>query len=317
MGGGNWSNDAYSSLRNSYTNKSVDQIFSSKKLAQNMNPYGVKFREARDSDDHPNSLAVMIWLDVTGSMGRIPEVLIREKLSGVMSTLVNHNVSDASVFFGAIGDHLADSAPLQVGQFESDTNKLVDCLTSTFLEGGGGGQNKESYLLAWLFAGRHTSIDCFEKRGEKGVLFTIGDEASWTEVSGNKLSVIMGYDLSNRLKEIIGLSESQAITDVQVLEEAQRLYHVFHIHVNEGSYRDNPAILGYWRNILKERLIVLNDYTKIAEVIATTVAMIHGVDLETIASSFDSSTAMSVKTALMGINTDARISKREPGVFKL
>ena len=57
--------------------------------------------------------------------------------------------------FGAIGDATCDRVPLQVGQFESD-NRMDDDLGRIVLEGGGGGQQTESYELAMYFMARHT-----------------------------------------------------------------------------------------------------------------------------------------------------------------
>ncbi len=306
MGSSTWSDDAYSHMKKSYASKSTDDIFTNnktKKASNEMLPFKVKFRESRDSDAHPETLGLMVWLDVTGSMGHIPEAMVREKLGTLMSTLNAHDLKDTQVFFGAIGDHISDKFPLQVSQFESGADELNKWLSSVYLEGAGGGQDTESYLLAWLFAARHTSIDCFEKRGQKGVLFTIGDEASWSSVSDNSLKEIMGY------------KQSDQISDVAILAEAKRMYHVFHIHVNEGSHRDDSHVLGYWKNLLGENLIVLEDYNQIAEVIATTVGMIHGVDLAKITKGFDPKVALGVTTALAHINTS--ITKTKEGALTL
>ncbi|MFA5397951.1 MAG: hypothetical protein WC346_18210 [Methanogenium sp.] len=290
MGYTNWSSTAYDNLKTDYKTKSTDDIFTNNKtrtIDTAMDPKNLSIREARDSDAHPQSLAIMINLDVTGSMGVIPEAIVREKLGNLMNTLIDHNVKDAAVLFNAIGDHVEDKYPLQVGQFESGTQELNKWLTSTFIESGGGGQNRESYLLAWLVAGRHTSIDCFEKRGQKGFLFTIGDEACWDKLDKSSLSEIMGYD-----ENVEGLSDKQLLT------EAQRMYNVFHIHVQQGSYRNDPQILKYWKDLLGERLILLEDYDKISEVIATTVSVILGANFDDVVNSFDNSTAMVVRNSV-------------------
>ncbi len=306
MGGTTWSSDAYQHLKTDYSRKSVDNIFTSnksKKTADTMSPIGLKFRESRDSDAHPETLAVAVFLDVTGSMGMIPEKIVREKMGTLMETLINHDLKDAQVLFGAIGDHLSDRCPIQVGQFESGTDELTSCLTSTYLEGNGGGQNKESYSLAWLIAARHTSIDCFEKRGQKGILFTIGDEKCWETLQADRLKDLMGYE------------ESEDIDSLAILHEAQKSYHVFHIHVNETGNRNDKDVIGHWKNLVGERLIILEDHNEIAEVIAATVAMIHGVDLDDITKNFDAKTASGVKTALMHVDTS--ITKASSGVIKL
>lgn len=304
MGYTSWSSDAYSHLKTSYSGKSADQIFSSG-MNPTMDPKGLVFRESRDSDAHPNSIAIAVFLDVTGSMGQIPEMLIRHKLGSLMDTLLAHGVEDPQVMFSAIGDHHTDRAPLQIGQFESGTDELNDCLSKVYIEGGGGGQNMESYLLAWLVAGRHTSIDCFEKRGNKGFLFTIGDEKNWDSVA------------APRLKELMGYAQTDPITDAQVLAQAQRMYHVFHIHINETGYKDNPDVIGYWKKLLGERALILDQHMAVAELIASTVAVINGANLDKVAAEFDDATAKSVKNALMLVKTDVIKAGGNSGVVKL
>lgn len=306
MGGSSWSDDTYKSIKASYSTKAADDIFVSNKTGKandEMLPKGVKFRECRDSDVHPLAFGVAVFLDVTGSMGRIPEALVRGKLGTLMQTLIAHGINDAQVLFGAIGDHHSDNFPLQVGQFESGTEELNKWLSTAYLEGGGGGQNMESYLLAWLFAARHTSTDQFEVRGQRNIMFTIGDESNWNSLQADKLKDLMGY------------TQSEDISDEAILAEAQRMYHVFHIHVNEGGYRNDANVLGYWKKMLGERLIICEDYNQIAELISSTVAIIHGIDLDTFTSSFDPKTAIDVKNALMKINTS--VTKADGGVINL
>lgn len=304
MGYSSWSDDSYSHLSRSYASKSADDIFS-KSAVSDMLPNGVDVRESRDSDEHPESIPVMVFLDVTGSMGRIPEAIVKNKLGALMSTIIDNGVEHPQILFGAIGDHHCDSTPLQIGQFESGTEELDKWLTSMYLEGGGGGQNMESYLLAWLIAGRHTSIDSFEKRNQKGFLFTIGDEKSWDRVD------------MNTLKELMGYPQCEEVTDDQLLEEAQRLYNVYHIHINEASYRDDPNVLGYWRDKLGERLIVLDDYNAVCETIATLIAVQHGVDMADVTAKFDVAIAGTVTTALSVVVGETGIATKDEGVIDL
>lgn len=302
MGGTTWSGDAYARLKTDYSTKTMDQIFTSKSTDADMSPKGVKFRESRDSDAHPNSIAIMIGLDETGSMGSIPERLVREKLGTLMETLIAHDVPDAHVLFAGIGDHLSDNSPLQVGQFEAGTDELNKCLAKIYLEGGGGGQTKESYSLAWLFAGRHTSIDCFEKRNTKGFLFTIGDEGFHELMDRNRLADLMGYDFP------------EDVTSLQLLSEAQRMYHVFHLHCNETSTGKTAEVKEQWKKTLGERMIMVEDYNNIAEIIATTVAVVMGADLKKVVAGFDSKIANSVSTALMHITTDLSKNTQEGAI---
>lgn len=302
MGYSSWSKDAYTNLSDSYASKSADDIFS-KAAVSDMLPVNLGIRESRDSDVHPNSVAVMVFLDVTGSMGRIPEDIIKNELGTLMNTIIDNGVPDPQILFGAIGDHHSDTTPLQLGQFESGTEDLDKWLKNTFIEGRGGGQDMESYLLAWITAGRHTSIDCFEKRNEKGFLFTIGDERNWDSLDANTLKNLLGY------------TQGETVTDAQLLEEAQRLYNVYHIHVNEGSYRDSPKILDYWKKMLGERVIVLNDYHAICATIATLIAVQHGADIKDVTSKFAANIAGIVTTALATVTTT--LATPDEGVLKL
>jgi len=306
MGYSRWSDDAYTHLSasKSYATKSADAIFS-RSANSDMLPKNIAVRESRDSDVHPKSLAIMVFLDDTGSMGRIPEDIVKNELPTLMNTIIDNGVPDPQILFGAINDHHCIDTPIQVGQFESGTEELDKWLTGVALQGGGGGQDMESYLLAWLVAGRHTSIDCFEKRNEKGFLFTIGDEKSWDSVTANSLRSLFGYE------------KAEDVTDKQLLEEAQRLYNVYHIHVNEASYRDDPRVLGYWKDMLGERLIVLNDYHAICATIATLVAVQHGADMASVVSKFDSKTAGMVTMALATVVKGAIVSTNDEGVLKL
>lgn len=306
MGYSGWSDDAYTNLTSSkgYATKSAAEIFSDN-MSSDMSPMNLGIRESRDSDAHPESLAVMVFLDETGSMGRIPEAIVKDKLGALMNNIIDNGVEHPQILFGAIGDHISDRSPLQVGQFESGTEELDKWLTQIYLEGNGGGQKMESYLLAWLVAGRHTSIDCFEKRNEKGFLITIGDEMSWDSLSADTLKNLLGYP------------QGEELTDVQLLEEAQRLYNVYHIHINEANYRNDSDVLGYWKKMLGERFIILDDYNALCETIATLIAIQHGVDMKSITSKFDSKTAGLVTTALATVVKGSIVSANDDGVIEL
>ncbi len=173
---------------------SMDRMdtFKQKEINNAMNPHGIQIRESRDSEEHPDSLAIILALDVTGSMGHVPHFLVKEGLPHLMDAIIQRGIADPQVLFLGIGDHKCDNAPLQVGQFESSDELLDKWLTDIWLEGMGGGNGGESYMLAWYFAAMHTSIDCLEKREHKGFLFTIGDESVHADIGSDALKRIMG-----------------------------------------------------------------------------------------------------------------------------
>jgi len=90
-----------------------------------MNPFGVNARESRDSPAHPKSISIAFALDVTGSMGAIPDLLARKELPTFMKSLLDLGVDDPQVLFLFVGDATSDHGPLQVGQYERDRKSVV------------------------------------------------------------------------------------------------------------------------------------------------------------------------------------------------
>jgi hypothetical protein len=239
-----------------YYTASVDQIFTQnveRKIHESMSPMGA-MRESRDSDVHPNTIPIQFYLDVTGSMGHIPHEMIKDGLPHLMGTLIQNGAEDATLMFGAIGDHEADHYPLQIGQFESGDAELDMWLTRTYLEGGGGGNAGESYLLAWYFASNNVKTDAFEKRGKKGFVITIGDEPCLKSLPVNAIKGIVG-----------GTPAAQgSMTREELLALAQKQNHVYHIHVNHGGRGCDPA----WKEMLGANLIEIEDHKTVSKVLS-------------------------------------------------
>jgi hypothetical protein len=126
-----------------------------------------KVRESRDSTTHPNSTAIGVVFDETGSMAETPLIFQRQlpKLMGLL--LRKGYIEDPQILFGAIGDYPnGERASLQLGQFESGI-EMDDCITHIYLEKQGGGTYEESYQNALYYFAQRTSCDCYEKRGKK------------------------------------------------------------------------------------------------------------------------------------------------------
>ncbi|MFZ4931691.1 hypothetical protein [Chryseobacterium sp. Mn2064] len=241
--------------REGYRTKSAGEIFTQngkRKAHESMNPNGISFRESRDSEVHPNSVPIILGLDVTGSMGHIPHELIREGLPKLMGGIIQGGVPDPALLFLGIGDHECDSYPLQVGQFESGDEELDMWLTRTYIESGGGGNAGESYLLAWYFAAFHTRTDAFEKRKQKGLLFTVGDEPCLKTLPASAIREIMGKG-------------QQTYTYTELLEEAKKKYEVYHISVlhSDQAVRADAG----WKDILGQNCISIEDHREIPNVI--------------------------------------------------
>jgi len=261
MGGGMYSVSAraMSGRSDYYKSASPSEIFKEKSVNNAMNPNGIKIRESRDSKEHPNSLAIILALDVTGSMGSIPVHLIKDGFPTMMETIIKDGVKDPQVLFLGIGDHECDSAPLQVGQFESSDELLDHWLQTIYLEGGGGGNAGESYLLAYYFAAKHTSIDCFEKRGQKGWLFTVGDEPPLKRVPKSSLQEIMGDGQYDNMD--IGT----------LIDEARKTYNVYHILIKQGSAGSLDRTYNAWKQLLGDNLLIAEHHEDVPKIISDTI----------------------------------------------
>lgn len=277
MGGGAWTTSAYNSyVRNtkkmtadSITIDSVNQFYDAVRLDPALNPKGVKIRECRDSDEHPNTIPVILGLDVTGSMGSACAAVARQ-LDKIITGLYE-DVKDVEFMVMGIGDFAYDRAPLQVSQFESDV-RICDQLGKIWFEKGGGGNGFESYTAAWYFALRHTDLDCW-KRGRKGIIITLGDEPLNPYLPGREFERIFGYG-------------GQDINTADLYEQVIEKFDVYHVIITdpEGSgrfylERDEKS----WGRILDGQHLFADHSDKLPEIIHDiVVAHTDGVTAETI-----------------------------------
>jgi len=243
MGSGTYSYTAAadrSSSRASYAATVSDtvfreQVFTKRSLDEEMNIYG-KIRESRDSEEHPNSFPIIIALDTTGSMGHIPQELITGAFPEIMKNIIEAGIPDPQVCFIGVGDTYYDDAPIQCGQFESSDELMEKWLQKVYLEGGGGGNTGESYNLAWYFANYHTVTDAWEKRNQKGVIITIGDEPCLKEIPKDDITTLFGDPVQS------------GKTSSTLLSEVKEKWEVFHIHMGTESYYS--SVINKWEELI-------------------------------------------------------------------
>lgn len=295
MGGGRWTDSDWKTYSSSHTKgKHVDEIYDSRGIDKDLNPKGVKIRESRDSKDNPLSNAIIVALDVTGSMDPVLDDMAKNGLNTLFKEIYDRKpVTDPHVMLMGIGDVEVDRAPIQVTQFEADI-RIAKQLKKVFFERGGGGNSYESYILPWYFAANHTSIDCFEKRGKRGYLFTVGDEGPTPKIS------------RSYVQEFLGDKVTKDLTAENLLDDASKMYDVYHIMVEEGNHfrRYGEEVVKLWTKLLGQRAIRLKDHTKLSEVIVSTIQVNEGIDKKTIIGSWKGATAAIVKEAIKDLTFD-------------
>lgn len=256
MGGGFYSSTGRATRTATFMSRSTHENFKERTMNLAMNPNGITLRESRDSEEHPNSLGIMIGLDVTGSMLSIPQYLVGKGLPTFMDNLINGGIKDPQVLFTGIGDHIYDQAPLQVGQFESSDDLLDVWLTKLYLEGQGGSNYGESYMLAWFFGAKYVEMDCLEKRNQKGFMFTIGDEPVLTDLH------------AKAQREIMGDGQYANENSLELLEMAREKFHVYHLHMKQGVNGTNRRIMDGWKQIMGDNLIIVERKSHVSKIMA-------------------------------------------------
>ena len=270
MGYGGYSYEAHEAITRPRHDLPVQQVFRQSHAHALMSPYGVKLRECRDSAAHPDALGIVLALDVTGSMGTIPDLLARRELPGFVKLLMDQGIHDPQVLFMAVGDAFGDAAPLQVGQFEATAELMDQWLTWSWLEGGGGSGGRESYELALYFAARHTDMDCWRKRRKRGYLIMTGDEKPYPRLSQQVVRSVIGDELDEDLPVAV------------VVEEAQRAFEPFFL-IPDLDRR--AACERTWRDLLGDRVITMESPADTVAVAAGVVAISEGTiaDLDALA----------------------------------
>lgn len=230
------------------TNRISGHQFVSRTLKESLNPHS-KIRECCNSDEHPNTVPVILALDVTGSMGEACKETA-SAISQIMNELYN-KFKDIELMTMGVGDFECDDFPLQVSQFESDV-RIAKQMDDIYIEHGGGGNEYESYTAPWWFGLYRTKLDCFDKQGRKGIIITMGDEPLNPSLPE--------YQLLEYLGKVNDKKQGGYIFDTKKLyEEASKKFDIFHIAIDDSnncydSYKD--GIEKTFRPILGERLKV-------------------------------------------------------------
>lgn len=247
MGGGSYGYDARRLMNSVQYSADVsrEEVFRQNRMSQEMNIRG-KRRECRNSEEHPDAFPIIIALDVTGSMGHIPDKLIRTGLPDIMEKILESGVKDPQVCFMAIGDQYCDSAPIQVGQFESSDELMDKWLKTVWLEGRGGGNGGESYQLAWYAALFHTDCDWI-KSGKRGVLITIGDDAVHKSLSLDEIKRLFG-----------NTSVETDLSTSRLYDMVSSRWDVYHINICDYQ-GTRPTVKLSWDNLLGNHLVNTED----------------------------------------------------------
>lgn len=250
MGCGSWTTSSFASYSTSTKGATLDNlgmlrgmsdstqdVYKQSKIHADLNPHNV-MRECCDNEEHPNTVPVILALDVTGSMGSTA-IEVAKSLNVIMTKLYDQ-VPDVEFCIMGIGDLAYDNAPIQISQFESDV-RIAEHLDKIYFEGGGGGNSFESYTAAWYMGLNHTRLDCW-KRGKRGIIITMGDEELNPYLGSRTLGYVTGDDLQGDVETC------------NLYKDVSEKFDVYHINVMHG-YRND----AYAKSFRKTFVSVIGD----------------------------------------------------------
>lgn len=270
MGGGSWDTGAYTASKTTrkatgvpdfaYTKNATSVHANLEPKRINAKPFGKL--EARDSADHPNSLAVLVGFDTTGS-NATRAVEAQGKLPSLMD-LLNKYLDDPQVAVAANDDFEAQvrsrgahDGALQISDFESD-NRVDEHIRNIWLTENGGGNGGESYDLMLYAAARKVILDSVEKRGKKGYFFMYADEPIFPNVEKVQVAAVFG--------DVI----EKDIPVAEIIEEARRLFNVFVIWPHGGYLNAKGQYISLFG---KDSVLILEHPNLICELIASVVGL--------------------------------------------
>lgn len=232
MGSGRYDSGTYTrgaTLRASTGRKDFEYTESATKVHPTLDPLRINSKpfgklESRDNEEHPNSTAVVISFDVTGS-NRSNAVVAQKKLNALMDGLAAV-IPDPQVAAWANDDWMVQGtrnlgAVMQMAEFESD-NRVDEHLRNIILVGNGGGNDHESYDAVLYGAAYKTVLDCIEKRGRRGYLFMYADEP-------------FPYTCDPKmLKDVFGDKVKEPIKVETLIADARKLYNIYVLWPENG-----------------------------------------------------------------------------------
>ncbi len=265
MGHGSYTAADWSRLKHSRglgAGSTANDIFSGNAAQEKYLPRFINVRESRDSADSPQATPIIIGFDSTGSMGYLAAEIAKNSLNKTATMILEKRpVTDPHIMCAAFTSPRS-STPMQVTQFEADIRVVEQLLD--FVLGGGNPYSYDS--LVWYFALKHTSTDCFEKRGKKGFLFCIGDE-----VGDDGSSPILS---SQEIAAVFGDENAKDYKTKELAALVSERYEVFHIITGSRTAQAYQT----WEPLLPGRnaVVASDDIQYLAEVMISLMQMAGG-----------------------------------------
>ncbi len=183
---------------------------------------------AGDEENPPaDVLSIVFMIDGTDSRQYDRNIIFKKIVMFCGEAKAQGYVGRISVSLCLVGDATCDEIPIQAGHFESD-ERLDEILAKFVVEGGGGGTGQESYELAALLYAMKSKLDCYDKRGQKGIFIMLVDEGFYPKVS------------KEQAEKYLGIHLAKDMDSAEVWQMLQEKYHVFPVYL-ETEWEEHKA----------------------------------------------------------------------------
>jgi hypothetical protein len=210
----------------------ADQVFSQ---STSLNPACVPLNRYLDCQTED---AVVVAIDVTGSMGEFPRIIFDKLPMFYGQLMLQGYLRNTSISFAAIGDVDTDIAPLQVTEFTQGS--AIDQQISKIWVEGGGGDAPESYEYAAYYYACKVN---FRNLRDKAFFFFTGDE------------VFKSLD-AGKLQRFIGDSLPRLPSPEEIFYVLRQRYHVFYICRCSSTGEVPPHVKAAWAPLIGEEHIL-------------------------------------------------------------
>jgi hypothetical protein len=209
-----------------------------------------------DSIKTRSKAPLAILCDVTGSMGSWPAAIFA-KLPYLENEGKEYLGDDLEISFCAFGDIYSDKYPLQVRNFSKGTD-LKKQLEALVIEGGGGGQVKESPEAAALYYARNVEMPV----ASKPICIIITDESLYETINKDDARKHAKVDLEARIKTSA------------VFDELKRRYAVYLVrkpydaYAGDGISSTDKGIVKDWlKHLDDEHIVTLPNEERVLDII--------------------------------------------------
>lgn len=212
--------------------------------------------ESKDSLEYERK-PIILALGAKDSMERLLPYIVNEGMPRLILEAREYDIMSMKV--GNVTN--ANGRPIQITRFASGEEALNQFKELDFKSS----QWNTSYVLPWYFAAKHTKLDCYDKRGQKGFLFTFGDDGPAPSLAAHEVREVFGK------QDSLGV---RRLTASECLKMASEKFNCYHIIMKGYAY--DSYVESRWRELMGSHVCILDNHKYMPELVTTILSMYEG-----------------------------------------